>query len=174
MSSQCSLEKKDATFTKTCYFRPHSTNFPHLYSIQGTPYSRMFFDYRRLAIVLVSIHLLTYYLRNAFLQCSVVLILSVLNLCHLQEGLLISLRTSTQPCVPCCSFGHLPVTAYYHVNTQCAFAHFLSSCFPLLVLRLMGLSVLLSLIYFLVFPQTDFLYQCLEYDSLSRFVMHKG
>ena len=121
------FRKKDATFIKSCYFRPHSTNFPHLYSIQGTPYSRMFFDYRRLAIVLVSIHLLTYYLRNAFLQCSVVLILSVLNLCHLQEGLLIILRTSTQPCVPCCSFGHLPITAYYHVNTQRAFLIFLAA-----------------------------------------------
>lgn len=94
-------KKKDATFIKTCYFRPHSTNFPHLYSIQGPPHSRMFSDYRRLAIVLVSIHLLPYYLRNAFLKCLVVLTLSVLNLCHSQEGLLIILRTRTQPRVPC-------------------------------------------------------------------------
>lgn len=119
----------------------------------------------------MSFRLLTYYLRNAFLQCSIVLILSVFNVCHLQEVLLIILSTSTQPCVPCCSFGHLSITAYYHVNTQCVFAHFLSSCFPLVVFRLTGLSVLFSLIYFLLLPQTDILYQCLAQDDTQGLII---
>lgn len=62
----------------------------------------------------------------------------------------------------------------YHVNTQRAFAHFLSTCFPLAVFRLTGLSVLFFLIYFLLLVETDFLYQRLAYDSLSGFMMHKG
>lgn len=123
MSSQCSLEKKDATFTKTCYFRPHSTNFPLLYSIQGPPHSRMFSDYRRLAIVLVSIHLLPYYLRNAFLKGSIVLTLSVLNLCRSQETFLGLIPSHV---FLACSIGHLPITAYYlsckHTMCICSFS----------------------------------------------------
>lgn len=66
----------------------------------------------------LSFYLLTYYLKNAFPQCSAVPILPVFNLCHSQEVLLILLLTSTQRVSPAGSSWHLPITAYYHVNSN--------------------------------------------------------